>query len=319
MNTVTESPYFHSKILLFGEYSIIKQSMALAMPFDLFQGRLVLRHITDGSRRIDQSNRELKAFADYLKYKIQQQELSIDFDVTSMDFDIAQGLYFQSNIPQGFGIGSSGALTASLYDRYVYHKIKRNNGKIPTNDEILALKQILGRMESHFHGSSSGVDPLIIYLEKPILIRSKTQIETVTLPQFDDSGGAIFLLNTGRPRKTEPLVNLFLEKCNNADFLELCQRELIVFNDNCINAFLDSDVNTLFDNLKQLSTFQLTHLKSMIPTLYHALWQHGLETDDFHLKLCGAGGGGFILGFTRNFRKARPALEGHQLRVVYIL
>jgi mevalonate kinase len=57
----------------------------------------------------------------------------------------------------------------------------------------------------------------------------------------------------------------------------------------------------------------------MIPTLYQDLWRRGLETDDWHLKLCGAGGGGFILGFTRDFRAVRKAFEGYQLRIVYQL
>ena len=31
---------FHSKLLLFGEYSIIKQGNALAVPYPLFEGQL---------------------------------------------------------------------------------------------------------------------------------------------------------------------------------------------------------------------------------------------------------------------------------------
>jgi mevalonate kinase len=42
-----------------------------------------------------------------------------------------------------------------------------------------------------------------------------------------------------------------------------------------------------------------------------------LEKGDFTLKLCGAGGGGFILGFTKNFQKARKILSKQQIRVVY--
>jgi mevalonate kinase len=291
--------------------------MGLAAPYPLFEGHLVIKHITDSSRRIDNSNRELKAFCEYLKLKINQGELIADFDITSFDFDIAQGLYFRSNIPQGFGIGSSGALTASLYDRYVYNKVM-HNGK-PGNSEILQLKQIFSQMESHFHGSSSGVDPLICYLNIPLLIRSKTSIEAVQLPEYNEGKGAVFLLNTGRPRKTEPLVNLFLEKCKHEEFEQLCRNELIVYNDNCINAFLEGDREKLFEQLALLSAFQYKHLTPMIPPLYRKLWQEGLESGLFNLKLCGAGGGGFILGFTRDFMQARTLLESYQLRIAYRL
>ncbi|TAD99075.1 MAG: mevalonate kinase [Bacteroidetes bacterium] len=303
-----------SKILLFGEYSVIMHSMALSIPYTLFDGKLVIKHITDGSKGIQQSNRELKAFSEYLKLQTQNGELETDFDVLSFDFDIAQGLYFQSNIPQGFGIGSSGALTASLYDRYVYDKIVLKEK--PTNGEILKLKKIFGQMESHFHGSSSGVDPLSCYLRKPLLFKSKTKIEIAEIPDFSGKG-AVFLLNTSRPRKTEPLVNLFLEKCRSEHFADLCKNQLTVYTDSCIEAFLSNNRNILFENLEKLSIFQFEHFKPMIPTLFLKTWEHGLQSGDYKLKLCGAGGGGFILGFTDNFEKVKNSLQNHQLRVVY--
>ncbi len=315
--TNTSSPTFHSKILLFGEYSLILNSMGLALPYPLFQGRLLLKHITDSSRRIDQSNRELKAFCDYMKLRKRQQALSFDFDINSMEFDVAQGLYFQSNIPQGFGVGSSGALTAALYDRYVYDKVILNGH--PTNDEIVCLKKIFAEMESHFHGSSSGVDPLICYLDLPLLIRSKTEIEAVQLPQSTTQGGGIFLLNTGRPRKTEPLVNLFLEKMQNPEFADLCKNQLIPYNENCIYYFLEGETDKLFHELAKLSTFQLQHLNQMIPPLFRQIWQYGLDSGLYYLKLCGAGGGGFILGFTKDFSATRGHLEEYQSRIAYRL
>ena len=55
----------------------------------------------------------------------------------------------------------------------------------------------------------------------------------------------------------------------------------------------------------------------MIPKQFHSLWEKGLETNDYYLKLCGSGGGGYILGFTQDIQKARKALEGHHLEVVY--
>jgi mevalonate kinase len=299
--------------------------MGLAVSYPLFEGKLLIKHITDSSRRIQQSNNELKAFSQYIKFRLQHNELEVDFDVKSLEFDIAQGLFFQSNIPQGFGVGSSGALTASLYERYVYPKPiiasprKYKDIALPNSEDVLQLKKVFGQLESHFHGSSSGIDPLICYLNTPILIKSKTQMELPEMPKFSGKNGAVFLLNTGRPRKTEPLVNLFLEKCKQKEFADLCKNELMVYNDNCINSFIANDMPTLFDNLKLLSAFQLQHLENMIPTLYRDIWRKGLETDRYYLKLCGAGGGGFILGFTREMEYLLKDLDGYQLRVVYKL
>lgn len=309
------SKFFSSKILLFGEYSIIMHSMALTVPYDLFEGRLILKNITDSLKGIQQSNRELKAFCEYLKIRQDKNELSADFDATSLDFDIAQGLYFQSNIPQGFGVGSSGALTAGLYDRYVYDKIEIH--ETVTNHQVLRLKKIFGEMESHFHGSSSGADPLICFLKKPLLFRSKQEIELTQIPDYSSGEGAVFLLNTARSRKTEPLVNLFLEKCRNQKFLELCQNELIHYNNNSIKAFLNADRSTLFENIKKISAFQDEHFQPMIPTLFQQAWKEGLKSGTYTLKLCGAGGGGFILGFTQDFRETQKQLRKYPLRVVY--
>ena len=61
----------------------------------------------------------------------------------------------------------------------------------------------------------------------------------------------------------------------------------------------------------------LDNFKPMIPTKFHELWKHGIETNDYYLKLCGSGGGGYILGFTEDLDKAKKALKDYELEVVY--
>ena len=55
----------------------------------------------------------------------------------------------------------------------------------------------------------------------------------------------------------------------------------------------------------------------MIPSQFHKLWKKGIDTNAYYLKLCGSGGGGYILGFTQDYEKAKAALSGHKLEVVY--
>jgi mevalonate kinase len=57
-------------------------------------------------------------------------------------------MYFDSSIPQGYGVGSSGALVAAIYDRYAQDKITvlENSWKV-----IAAKKHILSN-GSFFHG-----------------------------------------------------------------------------------------------------------------------------------------------------------------------
>ncbi len=302
------SKEFSSKILLFGEYSVIKDSMALAVNYNMFTGKLNFRQ--SDSLMAHHHDMELKAFAQYMERLEKNNELFFSFDTSSFNFDVGQGLYFDSTIPQGYGVGSSGALIAALFDRY-----GDANSSTPT---IPDLKKIFSLMESHFHGASSGFDPLVSYLDSPVLIRSKTDVEAVVLPDYKNEGHrCIFLLNTGRPRRTEPLVHLFLEKCKNQDFLNKINNELIPITNSCIKGFLQGNPDQFVEGFDKLSYFQYKNFSPMIPKLYRDLWKQGLKSEEFYLKLCGAGGGGFMLGMTRDFKKTRQTLQGHDIRPLF--
>jgi mevalonate kinase len=300
---VSSDQAFVSKVLLFGEYSVIKRSRALAIPYPLFEGRLKFE-----SSKNTVIDSELKAFCQYLK-KAQREDSTFEFDVNSFEFDIGQGLFFDSTIPQGFGVGSSGALCAALVDRYT------NCEKDET--QIQNLRSFFALLESHFHGSSSGFDPLVSYLNRPILIQEDQHLSLVDLPAYKKGTGCLFLLNTGRARRTEPLVNLFLEKCKSEHFNSLCTENLLPITNNCIESFLEGEVQNLFENFKLLSQFQFENMKEMIPKIFQDTWESGLNGEDFYFKLCGAGGGGFLLGMTRDFTSARKGLEGQEIRPLF--
>ncbi len=67
-----------------------------------------------------------------------------------------------------------------------------------------------------------------------------------------------------------------------------------------IKALLQVDKTALQVSFRQISQFQLEYFQRMIPASIVPLWQEGLESGDFSLKLCGAGGGGFMLGLARD-------------------
>jgi mevalonate kinase len=71
------------------------------------------------------------------------------------------------------------------------------------------------------------------------------------------------------------------------------------------------------ENTKQLSKVVLNNFKPMIPEEFHQVWQNGIDTNDYYLKLCGSGGGGYILGFTQDLDKAKKSLKDYKLEVVY--
>ncbi len=309
-----KGPLFYSKILLFGEYGIIKDSKGLSIPYNFYNGALKIDdELSDTAKS---SNLELTRFSDYLKTLNQNQDIKVQFDVDALQHDISKGLYFDSSIPQGYGVGSSGALVAAIYDKYAIDKITvlENLGR----EKLLTLKSIFATMESFFHGKSSGLDPLNSYLSLPILINSKEDLEPAGIPSQTSSGkGAVFLLDSGIVGETAPMVNIFMENMKQEGFKNMIKTKFVKHTDACVENFLTGDFKSLFKNIKSLSNTVLDNFKPMIPAKFHDLWKKGIETNDYYLKLCGSGGGGYILGFTEDFEKAKKALSGHKLEVVY--
>ena len=128
---------------------------------------------------------------EYTKYLAGLSEGLLRFDWEAIKADLDRKLYFDSNIPQGYGVGSSGALVAAFYDRYALEKTYSKDDL--TSQKLTHLKNIFATMESHFHGQSSGLDPLNSYLSLPLLIRSKYNIElTGILKQNPSSEGLFF-------------------------------------------------------------------------------------------------------------------------------
>ncbi len=307
-------PLFYSKILLFGEYGIIKDSKGLSIPYNFYNGALKIdAHKTPSTHK---SNENLKRFLKYLEDLQQREPGLVSFNLERLKQDIEQGLYFDSSIPQGYGVGSSGALVAAIYDKYANDKITVLENL--TRDKLLQLKGIFAEMESFFHGKSSGLDPLNSYLSLPILINSKDNIEPAGIPSQTESGkGAVFLLDSGSTGETAPMVQIFMENMKQEGFRKMLKNQFVKHTDACVEDFLNGDVKSLFGNIKQLSKVVLENFKPMIPKEFHKLWKKGIDSNAYYLKLCGSGGGGYMLGFTEDLARAREALKDYKLEVVY--
>jgi len=305
-----KGPLFYAKILLFGEYGIIKDSKGLAIPFNTYRG--ALKSTTNLTGNPKTSNQNLKRF--YKHLSALKTDL-VSFNLNELKRDIDNGMYFDSSIPQGYGVGSSGALVASIYDQYAADKITVLENL--TREKLLKLKQVFSLMESFFHGKSSGLDPLNSYLSLPILINSKDNLEPAGIPSQQQGKGAVFLLDSEQIGETEPMVNIFMNKMKNEGFRKMISEEFATTTDACIEDFLGGNVKSLFGNVKSLSKIVLKNFKPMIPDAFHKVWENGINTNDYYLKLCGSGGGGYILGFTEDYEKAQESLKKYKLELVY--
>jgi len=285
--SIEKATAFNSKILLFGEYTLIKGSMALSIPFEKYNGQLLF----DKSSQNSKSNHYSVAYLiDYFNF-LQESGFENQINIDVFKQDIEHGIIFETNIPISYGLGSSGAIVASIYDNYALNK----------SEKLDELKNVFSKMESYYHGKSSGLDPLVSFLNKAILINENGEINTVNLPyKSANSNSGIFLLDTKTVGETQPLVNWFLSEYNNKNFENRIQNNLIPVNNNSIKNFLSGDFNSLLQDVKSISQFTLDNFKPMIPDSVEEIWKNGLKTDDYYLKLCGSGGGGMMLGFTNN-------------------
>lgn len=304
------NPLFYAKILLFGEYGIIEDSQGLTLPYSFYKG--TLKFSDNQSDFEKKSNESLQKYSDYLA----NLELSKDFkiDVEAFKNDIEKGLFFDSNIPQGYGVGSSGALVAAIFEKYSF---KKYNPSTISKTQLKDLKKVFGELESYFHGKSSGIDPLICYMNLPILIENRESVDKVSIPKEEAGKGAIFLIDSGSIGETGPMVQIFFEKLKNEGFRKTLKEEFIKYNNACIDTFLNKEMTPFFKNLKNLSKWAYVHFKPMIPTNLYNAWKKGLDTNAYYLKLCGSGGGGYILGFAPDYAKADKMLEGFNKEVIY--
>ena len=165
-------------------------------------------------------------------------------------------------------------------------------------------------MESHFHGSSSGIDPLQCYLGQPFKITPKG-VELLS-DDFLKKDIHICLIDTKIKSNTKPLVEHFKQQRENPDFLNRFQAIYLPCVKTCIEAMISGDKELFFKSLKQLAQGQLQFLRPMITenTL-------GLFTTDFGfnfgVKISGSGGGGYVLGFTDDVKKATELLKDFEV------
>ncbi len=270
---------YPAKILLFGEYTILKGSGALAMPFPRFKANWVQKELK--SKRSE----KLFRFADFLEENFSLQEI----DAKAFRADLFDGYFLFSSIPKGYGLGSSGAVCAAIVDRYGSEEIK--------GQDISGLRALFAKMEAFFHGNSSGMDPLVCYLEQPLRLDAEGNYETVSLPKLEEH--FFFLLDTGQSRSTAPLVQFFRNSWEKEEFRENAEKKWVPGTQRAIQSLLAKEEKQLWREFYRLSKYQFTALEPLIPESILPIWEEGFNSLSFFLKLCGAGGGGFMLGMAK--------------------
>ncbi len=306
--------YYPSKILLFGEYTILLGSYALAIPFDRFRGELAFmeQSSANSSSFADKSNKNLKKFLDYLKLPSTAKNLSHFPDTGLFETDLKKGLYFKSDIPESSGFGSSGALVAAVLKRYD----TAGTGKIENKE----IRKSLARLESYFHGTSSGIDPLVSYSGLPVFAKGygKTVLADISVSEVTAKYG-LFIVHGERLGSTKYLVKKFrMPGRNDKNYIEQIHKEYIPFNNNCVDDILNRETfRTLFSHLSSLIPLQKSFFSDMIGEQMIPIMEYGIRHNLFGLKLCGSGGGGYMLGFTEKPERTQKFFQDKQFSLLF--
>ena len=255
-----------------------------------------------------ESNESIRKFYNYLN---DNDEFRI-LDLKRFEMEINAGLFFDSNIPLGYGVGSSGALVAAIFDRY----------KLIEINDIPKLKSFLAKMECFFHGSSSGMDPLQCYLGKPFILSQQTtdngQRMTILEDDFMSDDIHIFLIDTKIKSPTAPLVEHFKELRKDSSYLDKFDNKYVPLISKCIKSLIDKNNDDFYKYLSEVSKLQIELLSHTIPEETKDYFLTDINKDGFQVKLCGAGGGGFLLGFSNNIQKTNEFWKENDKHIILV-
>jgi mevalonate kinase len=291
-----------AKLLIFGEYTILLGAPAVTMPLWEFSSRLKLPTGFNTTASIA-SNRFLQLFSNYL---VENKPLFENYlDLKSLGEAISNGLYLESDIPYGFGIGSSGNVCVAIFSAFKKKDV----------DDLSELKSLYGQMESYFHGKSSGIDPLAIHTAKPMMIQNGE------ISFFPDDKIAIpnnihlYLLNSAIPRSSESFIEYFLQQIENTNVKNTVEDDYLPLLRSIIEDLSKSNPLN-WNSLKKLSVMQFSLFRKMIPDMLIETWEEVNNNPKTCIKLLGAGGGGFFLVFAK---KPLTQISGFKLHKINLL
>lgn len=274
------SRIYPSKILLIGEYSVLHHGDALCIPNPLYYASWKKAKLPD---------ERLLKLAEYIS---RQEELVEIIALDKLFQALTDGWYLDSNLPPGSGVGSSGTVCAAILERFQTLTLK----------DIVRIKKLLALMESFYHGQSSGIDPLVSYLNAPIVVHQDQIIKLDREILLKTKSFTIELVDSGIPRNSKSQIQHFQKQMESEVNRSFFENELMPFNTLAIDAICKGDDAETILAWKKISRQSLAFFTPMIPESVQKIWKSELQNETSYFKLCGAGGGGFFLRLIPNLR-----------------
>jgi mevalonate kinase len=273
-----------SKLLLFGEHSVLMGSPAVILPLWKFPARLRIPEREAIEAHLD-SNEQLSQFYHYLAAHPDWFEGHIH--LKNFKDTLKKGVFLESLIPIGYGLGSSASVCVAVYKVFGKTNLK----------ELNQLKIFYSRMESFFHGKSSGLDPVAVHVNKPILVDG-IKIQVIEHQhKFIDESIHTYLLDSGISRNASAIIETFQAELQNEVFKNAFLNDYLpILQSIKENVIKEQPIG--WDLLKAVSSQQLTYFRKLIPEPVYAIWKQSISDKNTCIKLLGAGGGGYFLVFS---------------------
>ena len=206
------SAKYPAKILLFGEYSILSGSEALAFPYPKYSG--TLRYDCISGRATSNPQESQKPLIELFQYLSKHEESFAPEqpNINRLRNDLISDLYFDYDIPTNYGLGSSGAITAAVYDSYF------NQTQQKSIDQVI---KTLSAIESFYHLYSSGIDPLVSFTSQAIHVVNHTPGYTDSTLDWVRNNLSVYLIDSGKPGATKVSMESKTAKKPDQAYIEL--------------------------------------------------------------------------------------------------
>lgn len=296
---------YYAKLMLAGEYGVIVGSEALTVPLKNFHAQFAHGEMESETDEVIKSVSSLRGLLSYIE-SLPKNSLHAIAKVKELSIVLNDGYYIKSNIPQAYGIGSSGAVSALVYDQFFDRKESLSRQK---------QREDLAVIESFYHGKSSGVDAMSSYTGHPLHFLPDGELIRIDVDPIHPPGGyQFFLLDSGEVLDTRPLVKTFLDNMKKETYKNLITDDYIPLIQKFIGTLTASREGDPAMVFRAISDFQWQHFRDMIPTSMEDHWIEGQVSNTYYLKLNGSGGG-FMLGIAHEDSKEaiEEMLEGPRI------
>lgn len=280
MNWSSFSINLPGKWILTGEHSVLRGSIAVALPQDHFRFFLEFQLNTTGKKGFFVEPKEAQDLISGLILEI--------FSYKNKNGILPNGtLKIDSDIPIGAGMGSSAALCVAL-TRWLSQPL----GLSQSEELVFAT-----RLENRFHRRSSGMDVAVISIGKPIfysIMNGSQAIEIQKIPKFTFHDTLL------RSQTSECVLSVEQFRKESSVLAQQLDKQMGQASSLALEGLLQYDAENKEQGLMKIkkaieSARECFYSWKLVPKAAELLEKELINQGALAVKLTGAGGGGIVV------------------------